>query len=191
MPINVQISIDLGPRQKRMLRAALVAGGVIGALGLGVAIAAPAHTFTARTPISASQMNDNFVDLDARLTGIVPAGGTALATSAASHEYLQRVTFSGGGNTDCTTALCTVLSQSGAWTSNVSRVSTGSYSININTGTFSAPPSCVCSATNTTNNNVACAFFVADASSTLVSVRTSNGGVAVDGEVSLLCMGPH
>lgn len=79
MPINVQLSVDLGPRQKRVLRAALVAGGVIGALGLGIAVAAPRHTFTAGATISASQMNENFVDLDARLT--------ALETAAAARNF--------------------------------------------------------------------------------------------------------
>jgi microcystin-dependent protein len=74
MPINVQISIDLGPRQKRVLRAALVAGGVIGALGLGVVVAAPKHTFTSGTTISSSHMNENFADLDTRLTAVEAAG---------------------------------------------------------------------------------------------------------------------
>jgi hypothetical protein len=70
MSINVNISVDLGPRQKRLLRAALLTGGIVGALGLGIVVAAPRHTFTAGTPISASQMNDNFADLDSRLSAL-------------------------------------------------------------------------------------------------------------------------
>lgn len=65
----MKITIDLAfsPRQKRVIRSALVAGSVIGALGLGVVIAAPKNTFTAGTAISASQMNENFVELDTRV----------------------------------------------------------------------------------------------------------------------------
>jgi microcystin-dependent protein len=46
-----------------------------------MAVAAPKHTFSPGTSISASQMNDNFVDLDARLTAVesltVPTGTIA------------------------------------------------------------------------------------------------------------------
>jgi microcystin-dependent protein len=68
MPIDVRIHIDLSPRQKRLVRTAVVAGAVIGALGLGVAVATPPHTFVPDTVISAAEMNDNFIDLDSRLT---------------------------------------------------------------------------------------------------------------------------
>jgi hypothetical protein len=41
MGIDIKIHIDLTPRQKKVVRAAVVAGAVIAALGLGIAIAAP------------------------------------------------------------------------------------------------------------------------------------------------------
>jgi hypothetical protein len=77
MPININISVDFSPRQKRLVRAALVTGGIMGALGLGIVVAAPKHTFTAGTPVSAGQMNDNFADLDSRLSAVADAASTA------------------------------------------------------------------------------------------------------------------
>jgi hypothetical protein len=79
MPINVNISIDFSPRQKRLLRAALVTGGIVGALGFGIVVAAPKHTFTAGTTISSSEMNDNFADLDSRLSAATSAASTTAA----------------------------------------------------------------------------------------------------------------
>lgn len=78
MAIDIRIQIDLSARQKRIIRGAVVAGSVIGALGIGVAIAMPKHTFTSGTPIKATEMNDNFVDLDTRL-GAVEATRTVAA----------------------------------------------------------------------------------------------------------------
>jgi len=77
MPVNIHISIDFSPRQKRIVRAALVAGAVIGALGIGIVVAAPKHTFAAGTPISASEMNENFSDLDSRLSAVADTASMA------------------------------------------------------------------------------------------------------------------
>lgn len=70
MPIDIRIQIDLSPRQKRVIRAAVVAGAVIGALGLGVAIAAPKNIFKPTEVLSSQKMNDNFTDLDTRLASL-------------------------------------------------------------------------------------------------------------------------
>ena len=70
MPIDIRIQIDLSPRQKRVIRSAVVAGAVIGALGLGVAIAAPKYKFSPNDPLSSPKMNANFDDLDGRLGAV-------------------------------------------------------------------------------------------------------------------------
>jgi len=77
MPVNIQISIDFSPRQKRIVRTALVVGAVIGALGIGIVVAAPKHTFAAGTSISASEMNENFFDLDSRLSAVTDTASMA------------------------------------------------------------------------------------------------------------------
>lgn len=56
MGINVDIRIDLSPKQKKIVRAAVVTGSVIAALGIGIAIAAP-HQWKATDPLAAGDLN--------------------------------------------------------------------------------------------------------------------------------------
>lgn len=56
MGIDIQIRIDLTPRQKKVMRGAVVTGVVIGALGVGLAIAAP-HQWSTNDPLKASDLN--------------------------------------------------------------------------------------------------------------------------------------
>jgi hypothetical protein len=87
MPNDHRIQLDLSSRQKRVIRSAVVAGAVIGALGLGVAIAAPKNTFKANDPLSSQKMNENFDDLDARIGAVetkpvITKGGKQYSTFA-------------------------------------------------------------------------------------------------------------
>lgn len=84
MPINVSIQVRLSDRQKRVVRMGVVCGAVIGALGLGVAVAAPNYTFVEGQKLSSAQMTENFADLQARIAVLearptlgVPVGSTA------------------------------------------------------------------------------------------------------------------
>ncbi len=56
MAIDIKINLDLSPRQKKIVRAAVVAGAVIGALGIGIAIAAPVQ-WTASETLTQAKMN--------------------------------------------------------------------------------------------------------------------------------------
>ena len=85
MPIDIRIQIDLSSHQKRVIRSAVVAGAVIGALGLGVAIAMPKNKFNPGDPLSSQKMNENFIDLDARLASLEKLRiGTIKATAGPS-----------------------------------------------------------------------------------------------------------
>jgi hypothetical protein len=57
MGIEIKINIDLSPRQKKIMRAAVVGGVVIGALGIGIAIAAPPHAFMTSETLTATNLN--------------------------------------------------------------------------------------------------------------------------------------
>ncbi|MEP7125836.1 MAG: hypothetical protein ABJE95_33200 [Byssovorax sp.] len=104
MPINIRVQIDLSPRQKRIIRTAVVAGAVIGAFGVGVAVAAP-KKFMSGQPIVAADMNANFGELDTRL-GVVEATRTMTAvinpgcTSTAS--WMTLVENGPAPDQDCT-----------------------------------------------------------------------------------------
>lgn len=56
MGIHVDVRIDLTPKQKKVIRAAVVTGSVIAALGLGLAVAAP-HQWKASDPLAAADLN--------------------------------------------------------------------------------------------------------------------------------------
>lgn len=84
MGIDIQIRIDLTPLQKRILRMAFVSGGVLAALGVGVAVAAP-HEWTTSDPLKAADLNGlNRVTTDA---GIQYSVGTTLYCGTTTTTY--------------------------------------------------------------------------------------------------------
>jgi hypothetical protein len=89
----------------------------------------------------------------------------------------------------CTASPCTVALQSGSWVSSVTRTSTGNYSVNIASGTFSNNPTCVVSAGGTTNPTIQ----MNSITPTLVSfiTATGNSGAVVDTYLQIICMGPR
>jgi hypothetical protein len=72
MGIDIKINIDLSPRQKKVVRAAVVTGAVIGALGIGIAIAAPIDTTWVVTgaPLTAVQLKGSLDGLQAQVTAL-------------------------------------------------------------------------------------------------------------------------
>jgi len=63
--MKIVIDLELSPRQKKIIRAAVVTGAVIGALGLGLAVAAP-HQWMANQPLTAADLNSlDIVSTDA------------------------------------------------------------------------------------------------------------------------------
>lgn len=86
---------------------------------------------TAGSPSTAA----NWVQLSA------PAGTTAVVSSGS--ERIERVAVTSA----CSSSPCTIASQSGSWVSSITWSSTGSYTVNFATSTFSAAPSCNVSST--------------------------------------------
>ena len=72
MGIDIKISIDLSPGQKKIVRAAVVAGAVIGALGIGIAIAAPVQWGASET---LTQVKMNAIT-------VIDAGATSISVGA-------------------------------------------------------------------------------------------------------------
>ncbi len=147
------------------------------ALGLGiptlivcaaaVASANVKHPFASGDKLSAQLMNENFSDLDARLTKL---------------ESQERVV------TAIIDKLGAVTQQTGTWISLVNHSGVGSYVVSFANGTFSTTPTCV--ATALAGNNappiVEC-FNVANNSITCVAKDA--GTMAVDTGLLLVCIG--
>jgi hypothetical protein len=89
--MKIVIDLELTPAQKRVVRMAVVAGTVIASLGLGVAVATPKHAFTSGTPVRASDMNDNFNDLDTRVSALQSGAANALHTRSAGWQVVAAI----------------------------------------------------------------------------------------------------
>ena len=63
------VDLELSSQQKALVRRAFVAGAVIAALGVGIALAAPKQ-FKPGDPLSSADMNANFADLDTRVAAL-------------------------------------------------------------------------------------------------------------------------
>jgi hypothetical protein len=72
MPIDIRIHIDLTERQKKIMRAAVVGGTVIAALGIGIAIAAPIDTTWIQDGgvLSASSLSTDLDGLQTQITAL-------------------------------------------------------------------------------------------------------------------------
>jgi len=80
MGIDIKISIDLSPLQKRIVRFAVVSGAVVAALGVGLAMATP-HQWNTNDPLKATDLN--------RLNVLTytPDGGTTQMISVGATMY--------------------------------------------------------------------------------------------------------
>ena len=72
MGISIHVDIELTPRQKTLVRRAVVAGAVMGALGIGIAIAAPVDTSWVATgkPLTATLLKGNLDGLQSQITAL-------------------------------------------------------------------------------------------------------------------------
>jgi hypothetical protein len=89
--IDIRIRLDLSEMQKRMIRWAVVGGAVIGALGLGIAVAGgPLHSWNPNDTLTAADLNGNFSNLQAEISNVVstlqaPDGGSPGGLLAAEY----------------------------------------------------------------------------------------------------------
>jgi len=119
----------------------------------------------------------------------------SVTSNSSGLERVERASFGGStvDNSVCSSSPCTIWRQSGAWLSSITRNTTGSYSPVINSGIFSATPSCsfTCGAATTTTI-ISSIYNVSTWSSTSVSIGTVNGSnVVSDAECSIICQGPR
>lgn len=122
--------------------------------------------------------NGNVVTLAFSVGNVVTSG---------SSDRIERIRVT----SDCTSSPCTIASQSGSWVSSVTRNSTGNYTLNINSGIFSAAPTCNVLAGNTAN--LVTFRQVAATTSTSFQFLMANYSnfAALDGTFDVICMGPR
>ena len=180
------IDLELSARTRRIL---MVASVVVPLCALAFGIAGAVHagpnpprpqivTFNPNTVLHASDLNTAF---------------QSTVQSSGSNQRVESVLFgTPGGGGGCTSTPCTIDRQSGPWLSNVARMSTGNYVINIAPNIFSAPPTCVCSKGTGNGGETVCYPADDEATTTSVAITTVNPTTGVqDDVVSVICMGPQ
>jgi hypothetical protein len=82
MGIDIKINIDFTARQKKIVRAAVVTGAVVAALGVGIAIAAPIDVTWIGNgkPVSAASLGANISELNRRT--IATSNGVSYSVGA-------------------------------------------------------------------------------------------------------------
>jgi hypothetical protein len=164
--MRIVIDLELSSAQKRVVRTAVVVGAVIASLGLGVAVAMPKHTFTPSTPVRASDMNDNFNDLDTRAAAL-----------EAQRTVRARISASGAA-----------ISQSAGIANAPGHPSAGTYTIQFTSGFFSETPSCVATPETPNPGQPTVAVYGATAMGVTVGIVLSGAGANTD--FSVVCVGP-
>jgi len=116
----------------------------------------------------------------------------SVTSNSAGSERQERVRFSNGASASCSSTPCTIDSQSGSWITGVTRSATGTYSVAIATGMFTAAPTCVCTAYDTAAAGYSTSCSIGSASTSSISVGSHRSGVGmIDSIVSIQCMGPR
>lgn len=112
---------------------------------------------------------------------------SVLTSNNTNPEQVNRVRV----DATCSASPCTIASQSNAWVTQITRASTGDYTIVIPAGVYSSAPTCVGSAGIGNNDTLA---FV-NASNTATAVRfltyAATANTNIDERFSIVCMGPH
>lgn len=110
-----------------------------------------------------------------------------VTSNSESSERVERVLIAGGSaSTACSSSPCTTYNESGDWVSSVTRSNTGDYTVNFNSGVFSAAPVCVCSG----SGNRSCATESTTTTTARLLTYGTSGGGASDASPSVICMGP-
>lgn len=114
----------------------------------------------------------------------------SVTSNSSGLERIERA--NGPTGSSCTGSPCTISSQSGNWLSSVTRSSTGQYSANIQSGIFSAAPSCTCSTSRPGTGHAICYLNdVPPTSSSFVFGCIDAAGTNVDCTFSIMCHGPR
>lgn len=113
----------------------------------------------------------------------------SVTSGSSGAERLERATIASSAS-PCTASPCTITRQSGSWITSVTRTSTGFYTVNFASGTFSAPPSCTYSAHVSIYTDSQEAGPPTTSSSSVI-IRRSSTLAAEDSGFDILCMGPR
>lgn len=118
MQINIQlVALDLSPRQKRIIRHGVVAGAVIAALGVGMALAAPIDTtwIGPNKPVTSTDLKGDLDGLQAQISSgraVVMINGKSMSVGATVYKANTTSTYTGaqvggyaGGKALCETAV--------------------------------------------------------------------------------------
>lgn len=91
--MRIIFEIRVSPAQQRFLRGFVATSAVVALLGVGLAFAAPTHSFAPGAKVSAQAMNENFQELDARIKSLEgrTLGVPIASTSAKYNGALQAV----------------------------------------------------------------------------------------------------
>lgn len=129
--------------------------------------------------------NLTLTPLDQKIPSPVLVG--SVTSGATGAERIERVTFVSSSGA--------VTRSSGSWLTSVTRNSSGDYTLNIPSGTFTAAPTCTCSADNNNGTNAHSCIFRNDLtaiSATAVRLTTIYAGATGDmTSVHIICMGPR
>lgn len=106
--------------------------------------------------------------------------------STSTPERIERLSVT----STCSGSPCTVASKSSDWVSSVTRSSTGVYTLNINSGVFSAAPVCVGMPTGGTGGQLYGGGTMPTATAIYFNTVSTVGG-AVDTRFDLFCSGPR
>jgi len=173
--VKIHIEFDPSPR----LRRALAAGAAASVLFLGGAVAYAQ---------SAATTNDTLIGSALNTLGNAVALLQAQVAQLQAADHVDRATIAASG---------AVVAQNGAWLGRVAHPSTGSYVLAFATGAFSTPPTCVLSAIASDAvvpgisgaAPLAPALSCSHATPSSVACQSRAGIIAVDTEISAICVG--
>lgn len=160
----VIVDLEIPPRVKRWgLRLGIPLAVLLGAGG--IAYATGLVTWSSGQTLQASDLNNNFNYLQEEIGTLQSLASTSGNISSAG--AVQR--------------------QTPSWVSSANHMSTGAYSVSLQSGFFSGTPDCVASALGGGNYE---ADIESESQSTVV-VYTSTDGALADASFTIVCVGPR
>lgn len=139
--------------------------------------------------VSATWSNPNWGSITN--LNLVKFNDANVASQSPGMERVERVLFAGNGTgtTVCSSSPCSIVSQSGAWVSSVTRSGAGAYTVNFAPGVFSTAPTCLCTEVDLANAGF-CSLNGAIPTTSGVTIFTRTTGVnGVDEAANVICMG--
>ena len=129
---------------------------------------------------SANAIEWSIYSLDQAFPAPVLVG--SITSNSTGAERLERAAVT----STCSASPCTIASQSGSWLTNITRASTGNYSINFAAGMFSAAPTC-----NIIANGLIATINTNPTTSAVVIDTKNTAGTSTDAQFFVQCMGPR